>query len=100
MKYYASLTGPLLGVYFPLPIDGAKDMREARIVGGTILNTSKLKPLWCAVYDSDEVDKQIEEFGMDSLKLPDSYAGRIDYDWHAVYTMCQKTDIDIDEVIS
>lgn len=61
---YASLTGPLIGVYVPLPSDSESENR-------VMLNDSKLAKLWCAVYTEDEVDHQIKEYG--GVKLPRSH---------------------------
>lgn len=74
---YASLTGPLIGLYYPLPFD---DERICRVA----LNTSKLAKLWCAVYTREQVDSAIAEFG--GARLADKFAGNLDYDSHAVST--------------
>ncbi len=58
---YASLTGPLIGVYIPLPYDDEGENRA-------LLNKSKLAKLWCSVYTEDQVDGMIEEHG--GVKLP------------------------------
>lgn len=73
--YYASLMGPLLGIYYPLPFDNE---RQNRIV----LNTSKLSKLWCSVYTRNEVEEQIKRFG--GQMLPDEFANKLDYDSFAV----------------
>jgi hypothetical protein len=73
---YASLTGPLLGVYYPVPTD---DDTEACLM----LNTSKLKSLWCSLYTEDEALVQINRHG--GLMLDAGFAKRLDYDSHAVY---------------
>jgi hypothetical protein len=75
-RRYASLIGPLLGVYYPLP-EGLNP-RQERIA----MNTSRLKLLWHNVYDEGEVDSQIREFG--GTKLPDSCAKNLDYDSYEV----------------
>jgi hypothetical protein len=77
-KFYASLTGPLLGLYYPLP-----DELETREQRGIAMNTSKLKSLWCSIYPEGEVDIQLLQFG--GSKLPDECAGRLDYDYYAVF---------------
>jgi hypothetical protein len=74
-RSYASLMGPMLGVYYPLPFDNELQNRAA-------LNTSRLSKLWCSVYTRDEVERQIKDFG--GLILPDEFAGRLDYDAFAV----------------
>lgn len=78
---YASLIGPLLGLYYPLPNfvdnDALNDFAQR-----TALNTSKLKNLWCAIYDDADVDAQIAEYG--GYRLPTSCAHQLDYDAHAV----------------
>lgn len=63
-KLYASLTGPLLGVYYPLP---NADETTCRL----LLNESQLKSLWCGIYNENQVDEQIEEYG--GVKLPDNF---------------------------
>ncbi len=73
--YYASLMGPLLGVYYPLPFDNERQNRVA-------LNTSRLSKLWCSVYTRKEVEEQIEQFG--GVMLPDEFANKLDYDSFAV----------------
>lgn len=76
-RYYASLTGPLLGLYFPLPKGlNALQMRRA-------LNTSKLKSLWCLIYSANEVQEQISKWG--GIVLPDEHANRLDYDYDTVW---------------
>lgn len=81
MKYYASLTGPLLGLYYPIP-----DELDNRLLQGAAMNSSKLKSLWHSIYPSEEVDRQIQEYG--GMKLPDQFAQRLDYD---LYKMAQLT---------
>lgn len=76
-KRYASLIGPFLGCYYPLP-DGLESEAEQRMA----FHTSKLKDLWCSIYDDAEVDRQILAFG--GHKLPDSFARKLDYDSHKV----------------
>jgi hypothetical protein len=76
-KYYASLTGPLLGVYYPMPAE-LNDETECRLA----LNSSKLKGLWCSVYEYQEVKKQGLKYG--GLILDDSFARKLDYDTHVV----------------
>lgn len=66
-QLYASLTGPLLGLYFPIGEDEG--------AGRLALNESKLEKLWCSVYKESDVDKQIEQFG--GRKLPANYVRRI-----------------------
>lgn len=80
MKFYASLTGPLLGLYFPLPDD-----LQTRQQRGVALNSSKLAANWCSVYTKKEVAEQIAQFG--GMKLPDEYARRLDYDHHQVFNL-------------
>lgn len=74
-KLYASLMGPLVGVYYPLPFNNEGKNRIA-------LNTSRLQHLWCSVYTRKEVEAQIERFG--GLMLPDKFVHDLDYDSHAV----------------
>lgn len=77
MKRYASLTGPLIGLYYPIPAEMTSGIEER-----VALNTSKLKSLWCSIYDEKEVDRQIAEFG--GVKLPDKLARSLDYDAYEV----------------
>jgi hypothetical protein len=77
MKRYASLVGPLLGVYYPLPaFDSEVEERVA-------LNTSRLSLVWCTIYNEEEVDRQMKQFP-GSVKLPDRFAALLDYDSHEV----------------
>lgn len=73
--WYASLTGPLLGLYYPIEAD-SKD--QARVM----INTSKLKGLWCSIYRDDELDEQLAQFG--GIKLPMGFTRKLDYDSYAV----------------
>jgi len=65
---YASLTGPLLGLYFPLPGDDIAENKR-------LLNSSKLAKLWCSVYPEVEVNKAIKKFG--GVKLDESFAMKL-----------------------
>lgn len=78
---YASLVGPLLGVYYPLPFEEEFKNREA-------MRTSRLKHLWHNIYSEAEVDAAIKEFG--GIKLP---ICRLDYDSYDVH--CAPYWIDI-----
>jgi hypothetical protein len=64
-RMYASLTGPLLGLYFPLP---GQSETENRVM----LNKSKLSKLWCSIYPESMVDKLI--ISSHGTKLDESYA--------------------------
>lgn len=75
-KLYASLVGPLLGMYYPLPADLNKAQCRAA------LNTSRLKSLWHSVYTREDVLEQIGKFG--GQMLPDGLASHLDYDSHVV----------------
>ena len=77
-QFYASLTGPLLGLYYPLPDDLESDV-ERRVA----LNTSKLGRLWCQIYPRAEAERAMREHGGEML--PIEYARRLDYDSHAVH---------------
>jgi hypothetical protein len=70
MKRYASLIGPLLGLYFPLP-----DAPEA--VQRVMMNTSRLKNLWHSIYTEEQAKDGVEKFG--GALLPDSQAKALDY---------------------
>ena len=76
MKHYASLIGPLLDIYYPLPFE---DETRNRIA----LNTSKLGRLWCTIYTEEEVDDCIKNFG--GIKLSEYYAERLDYNYDEVF---------------
>ena len=76
-KLYASLIGPLLGLYYPCP-SSIKSSLAFRVA----LNSSKLSKLWCSVYTEEEVDEQIAISG--GTKLPESYGGKLDYDSYKV----------------
>lgn len=58
---YATLIGPLHGLYFPLPDGTEKQHRD-------MLNSSALKDLWCALYDEETVDQLMSVYG--GIKLP------------------------------
>lgn len=75
-KLYASLIGPLLGMYYPLPADLNKTQCRAA------LNSSRLRSLWHSVYTREDVLEQIGKFG--GLMLPDGLASHLDYDSHVV----------------
>lgn len=68
---FASLTGPLLGVYYPLPFADENSARRA-------LNSSGLKRLWCSVYTREQVAEQLDTYG--GVQLPDTFARKLDYD--------------------
>lgn len=51
---YASLAGPLIGVFYPLPFENELANRFA-------LNNSKLKDLWCSVYSADQCHEMEED---------------------------------------
>jgi len=63
-RMYASLTGPLLGLYFPLPDQSEMENR-------TLLNKSKLAKLWCSIYPESEVNKLVATGRC--IKLDESY---------------------------
>lgn len=98
-RYYASLIGPLCGVFFPLPLDGAPNLEIAKMVGGIMLNTSRLKSQWHTTYDRAEVERQITEFGNHCTMLPDAYASQLDYNSHEVQKMCQQLAIEPSEIV-
>lgn len=56
-RYYASLIGPLMGLYFQLPLG----LTEAQC--RMALNSSKLARLWCSIYKESEIDEQIAKRG-------------------------------------
>lgn len=68
---YASLIGPLSGLYLPLP---HHDNCAARVA----LNSSSLARLWCPIYTRDELPE-------DAIVLDDGFARKLDFDAHAVY---------------
>jgi hypothetical protein len=69
-RRYASLTGPLLGLYYPLPFVQEDANRAA-------LNSSRLKSLWCDIYSAEQADELIKQFG--GRKLENVYAQQLDY---------------------
>jgi anaerobic selenocysteine-containing dehydrogenase len=71
MQRYASLIGPLRGIYYPLP-EASRDQQRV------MMNTSRLKNLWHSIYDEAEVDRQLKEYG--GVKLPPDFAKKLDYD--------------------
>lgn len=73
---YASLIGPLLGIYYPLPTN---DETTARLMIGS----SKLSKLWCSIYSSEYVEECIKRYG--GMKLPDSCAQNLDYDTDVIW---------------
>lgn len=75
MKRYASLVGPLIGLYFPLPDAPEYVQRE-------MLHSSRLKNLWCAIYTEDQARDQVATYG--GFLLPDSHADALDYNGDAV----------------
>jgi hypothetical protein len=75
ITFYASLVGPLLGVYYPLPFTNEFECRAA-------LNCSKLRHLWCRILSREEVAQDLAEYG--GVVLPDEFAMKLDYDSHAV----------------
>lgn len=60
---YAGLTGPLMGLYLPIPADNKAE-------AGRMLNNSKLKLLWSNVYTEEELDASSAKL----TKLPKSFA--------------------------
>lgn len=77
-SHYASLIGPLIGLYYPKPPE--LDTMQFRLA----LNSSRLKSLWHSIYDAAEVRRQLLEYG--GQMLPIEYASRLDYDSHFVRT--------------
>lgn len=69
---YASLVGPLFGVYYPIPTD---DEATAR----AMLATSKLAKLWCSVYTAEQLEEILKKF-KGTIVLPDRFANNLDYD--------------------
>lgn len=78
MKYYASLIGPLRGVYYPLPDELASEGKRRMA-----MNTCRLKDMWHSIYLAADVQRQALDF-YDSVVLPDDFAKKLDYDSHAV----------------
>jgi len=73
-KLYASLTGPLLGVFYPLPTDD-------EILARRMLNSSKLKNLWCSVYTVQQIWNNTLKMRLPApTYLDDSFAQKLDYD--------------------
>lgn len=78
MKLYASLTGPLLGLYLPAPAE-IQTEDQFRVA----LNTSRLKNLWCSVYDKEQTNESIARWG--GQILPDKFSRQLDYDHVKVF---------------
>lgn len=76
-KLYASLIGPLLGMYYPMPAE-LDTVTKCCLA----LNTSKLKSLWSSVYSKRAAEAQIQQYG--GLLLPDNLAAHLDYDTYTV----------------
>lgn len=70
--YYASLVKSLFGLYYPVRADSIEEARAK-------MATSDLKSHWCSVYTSEEVDRQITEFGH-GAKLPEYLVEVLSYD--------------------
>lgn len=58
MKLYASLVGPLLGLYLEAP-DEVQTPNEF----SAALTNSKLRYLWCSIYTREQVERQIKDYG-------------------------------------
>lgn len=76
--YYASLVGPLLGLYFPLPPELETEVQ--RRLG---LITSGLKLKWCGIYPEQDTRDMVDRFG--GVILPDHFAKQLDYDHFEVF---------------
>lgn len=76
-RLYASLVGPLLGLYYPIPAS-LPDDESCRVA----LASSRLAKLWCAIYTEEQVDECVRKFG--GHKLDPRYAGFLEYDTFAV----------------
>lgn len=66
---YASLVGPLVGLYYPVPTDDENIARR-------MMNSSKLRSLWCSIYTKEQVDACIAKY--EGSILPDVFARRLD----------------------
>ena len=71
IKCYASLIGPLLGIYYPIPICSLQHID----VVGILLSSTKLRSLWCSVYPTHEARRCVDNYG--GLLLPDEFAMRL-----------------------
>lgn len=74
---YASLVGPLLGLYYPMPAE-LPDEDSCRAA----LASSRLAKLWCSFYTEEQVDECITKWG--GHKLEARYAGLLEYNQFAV----------------
>lgn len=75
IRYYASLTGPLLGLYLPLPIRPDVEKQDACDLGALLLNNSKMARLWCSIYEQGYAAELVGRFG--GLLLPNEHAARL-----------------------
>lgn len=62
MKLYASLIGPLLGYYYPMPKE-FESHTDPELVFRKALSSSRLKTLWHSIYSEAETLGQIDTFG-------------------------------------
>jgi hypothetical protein len=76
-RYYASLVGPLVGLYYPMPSELSYEQCHHA------MNTSKLAKLWCAIYTEEQVDGFLVKYG--GQKLNSVRASTLDYDWDTVH---------------
>jgi len=65
--YYVSLVGPLLGLYYPLPIPASVPIEKA--------NAGRLRRLWCSLYTKESAQAAAEKY--DGTLLPEAFAQRL-----------------------
>lgn len=80
-KFYASLTGPFMGTYYPMPVE-LETEDQCRVA----CQTSKLSALWCAIYSFDDAMDAVRKHG-GALLEPGNWGGAdVDYDYHKVFS--------------
>ena len=98
MRFYASLVGPMMGAYYPLPpIEKMIDefgVHHYNNLYGALLNHSRLKSLWCAIYTEDEVNRHLDDYP-NTFILPSYLTDRLweDHDHHAVWSVFNPREV-------
>jgi hypothetical protein len=83
VRLYASLVGPLCGLYYPLPAC-CKNPLHARLM----MNQSRLRSLWHSLYTEAEADAAIALYG--GMKLPAGLGEKLDYDSFVVEQLLEE----------
>lgn len=84
ITHYASLIGPLFGIYYPLPVFENLSGAELEHAQRLALNTSRISKLWCSIYTKEETGKHCEDYG--GIMLSRDFAQRLDYNFDEVDT--------------